>query len=443
MRRFQSFVALTAGILFLVPGFALAADAPQGAGQSREAAPAIGPSKQDAAEEAAEKGDAKDNEASAVPPGKDRKFKIKYTRKGLDLGDRDGNYTARINWRAQIRYSTPFDAAPRDADDFDKAELTQFRFRRARFKVKGVAFRPWVQYAIEHDLVDNRFLTGELTIAPLDWLQLKVGQWKAHYNRERADSSGKQQFVERSIVTRPFTIDRQKGAMLTGRIMPGTRGDARYYAGVFAGTGRGTSGLDESDGTPMLVARYQWNFLKRDLPYSQSDIEGRQKPAASLAFGASSNRSRYTRFSSSGGGQIDGFEDGEVGQYSLRQYVQEAALHYKGFSFQQEFHWKRIVDNKNFTTTHLRGSYVQAGYFFHHLVSWIPKQLETAGRYAFVDYNTATPDDLLDEVTVVVNWFFWGHANKLSFDVSWLGLDRAVEADLLDTRYRAQWDISF
>ena len=86
---------------------------------------------------------------------------------------------------------------------------------------------------------------------------------------------------------------------------------------------------------------------------------------------------------------------------------------------------------------------MQAGYFFHHLVPWIPKQLETAGRYAFVDYNTALPDDLLDEWMFVVNWFFWGHANKLSFDVSWLGLDRAVEADLSDTRYRVQWDISF
>jgi hypothetical protein len=43
-----------------------------------------------------------------------------------------------------------------------------------------------------------------------------------------------------------------------------------------------------------------------------------------------------------------------------------------------------------------------------------------------------------------VNWFFWGHANKLSFDVSRLGLDRTSEPDLVaDTRYRAQWDIPF
>ena len=418
MRRFHQRLPAAWIILFLVPGLGLAADATQGSDASSDAAPAI----------AANEG---------------RKAWIKYGRKGLDLSDRRGNYSARINWRGQIRYSTPFDAGPRNAPGFDKEELTQFRFRRARFKAKGVVFRPWVQYAIEHDLVNNRFITGSLTIAHLDWLQLKVGQWKATYNRERVTSSGKQQFAERSIVNRPFTIDRQMGSMLTGRLMKGTWGDSRYYAGVFSGTGRGVSPVKENDGTPMLMARYQWNFLKRDLPYSQSDLEYHEKPAASLAFGTVSNRGRYTRFSSSGGGQIIGFEPGEPGQYSLRQYVQETALKYKGFSLQQEFHWKRIVDNKNFTTTYLRGSYVQAGYFFHYFVPWIPKQLQTAGRYAFVDYNTAAPDDLLDEFTFAVNWFFWDHANKLTFDVSRLGLAQTSEPDLAASRYRAQWDITF
>lgn len=438
MRRFRSLVTLVLGILFLVPSLSLAAGAPQRSNPPGEAAPVIGQS-----ENKAQKSDAEDIEPSALTADEGRKVKIKYSRKGLDIEDRRGNYSARINWRGQIRYSDPFDAEPRNAPGFDKEDLTQFRFRRARFKAKGVVFRPWVQYAVEHDLINNRFLTGDLTIAPVDWLQLKVGQWKATYNRERVDSSGKQQFVERSIVNRPFTIDRQPGAMLTGRLMKGTWGDSHYYAGIFAGTGRGITSVDESDGTPMLMARYQWNFLKRDLPHSQSDIEYHETPAASLAFGTLSNRSRYTRFSGSGAGQIIGFEPGEPGQYSLRQYLQETALKYKGFSLQQEFHWKRIVDNKSLTTTHLRGSYAQAGYFFHYVAPWVPKQLETAVRYAFVDYNTAAPDDLLEEFTFAVNWFFWGHANKLTFDVSRLGLDQTSGPDLAATRYRTQWDITF
>ncbi len=368
---------------------------------------------------------------------------VKYSRKGLEIKGRDGNYTTRINWRSQLRYSYPFDAAPRNSEGFDKEEVRDFGFRRARFKAKGAVFRPWIQYSIEHDLVNNRLLTADLTIGRLEWLQFKFGQWKANYNRERVDSSGKQQFAERSIVNRTFTVDRQKGAMLTGRLMKGTRGDSRYYAGIFAGTGRGISSRDENAGRPLLMARYQWNFLKRDLEFSQSDLEYHEQPAASLSFATLSNRSRYTRFSGSGGGQLQGFQPGELGQYSIRQYLEETALKYRGFSFQHELHWKRIIDNKNLATTHLRGSYAQAGYFFHHLAPRVPKQLETAFRYAFVDHNTSAPNDLLHEFAFAVNWFFEGHSNKLTFEVSRLRLNQTGKPDLSDTRYRTQWDVSF
>ena len=68
---------------------------------------------------------------------------VKYSRKGLEIKGRDGNYTTRINWRSQLRYSYPFDAAPRNSEGFDKEEVRDFGFRRARFKAKGAVFRPW------------------------------------------------------------------------------------------------------------------------------------------------------------------------------------------------------------------------------------------------------------------------------------------------------------
>ena len=61
---------------------------------------------------------------------------------------------------------------------------------------------------------------------------------KSNYNRERVDSSGRQQFVERSIVNRIFTVDRQVGVMIKGRLNKGTVADMRYYAGIFNGEGR-------------------------------------------------------------------------------------------------------------------------------------------------------------------------------------------------------------
>lgn len=444
-RQFLLGLALAAGVILAAPATLFPADRPDNADTPAQGeAQDIEAQGNEASQEAAPAAPAPDLAPDPAPQPASKKSPppIKFSRKGLELSDSKGNFTSRINWRLQSRYSYPFDSDPRTPDDFATQGGKDFDFRRARFKAEGAVFRPWIEYSMEHDLVNNRLLTADVTIARFEGLQFKFGQWKANYSRERVDSSGKQQFAERSIVNRVFTLDRQKGAMVTGRLMKGTLGDSRYYGGVFSGTGRGISSRDERGRSPLLVARYQWNFLKRDVEHSQSDLAYHEKPAASLAFAAASNRGRYTRFSSSGGGQLEGFAAGDPGQYSIRQYLEETALKYRGFSYQQEFHWKRIIDNKNLRTTRLRGSYAQAGYFFHHLAPAIPKQLETAFRYAFVDRDTSAPDDLLQEFTFAVNWFFEGHSNKLTFDVSRLRLNQTGEPHLADTRYRAQWDIT-
>jgi hypothetical protein len=193
----------------------------------------------------------------------------------------------------------------------------------------------------------------------------------------------------------------------------------------------------------MWFGRYAWNLFGRDLPYSQSDVEFHEEPAGTLAFAAVRNTSPYTRFSSAGGGQLPGFEPGVVGQYSLTQFVEEAAFKYRGFSFQHEYHWKRIVDNVASTTTNLRGSYVQSGIFPWSLAKWFPQPLEFAARYAFVDPDTSIPGDRRTEIVVGSNWFFAGHDNKLTADYSWIALQQPGGPDLKDQRFRAQWDISF
>jgi hypothetical protein len=216
---------------------------------------------------------------------------------------------------------------------------------------------------------------------------------------------------------------------------------------VFTGQGLGVFrdrivAADAADGSPMWLARYQWNPLGGGVSLSQSDLERQATPRLSLAVATTSNRSSYTRFSSSGGGQLDGFQAGAPGQYSLRQYMTEAAFKQQGFSLQQEFHWKRVTDNVNSTETRMRGSYVQAGYFFNEIYRKVPRQLEFAVRYAFVDPRIGRSNDLRHEAGVVANWFFKGHDDKLSVDVSRYSL---AAAENLGSRVgvRVQWDASF
>lgn len=165
----------------------------------------------------------------------------------------------------------------------------------------------------------------------MPYLQLKVGQWKVHYNRERVISSGKQQMADRSLINQSFTVDRQIGISLFGRLKGGGAADFNYWASLFNGTGRGAK--ENDDRHMMFMLRVQWNFLGRELSFTGSDLAYHDRGAALLALAAVTNQSPYTRFSQAGGGQLPGFEESEPGQYRVNQWMAETALQYRGISW--------------------------------------------------------------------------------------------------------------
>lgn len=69
------------------------------------------------------------------------------------------------------------------------------------------------------------------------------------------------------------------------------------------------------------------------------------------------------------------------------------------------------------------GGFAQAGYFPHDVIPFVPKKLEFAGRYAFVDPKLAINNIEQQEASGVVTYFFNGHSNKVNFQVSHLNLD--------------------
>ena len=363
---------------------------------------------------------------------------IEYGAKGLDIRSRDGNYHAHIDWRAQLRFTErDFDDPVAPAPD---VKTGNFVVNRARFKLGGHAYRPWLSYYFEYDFPRSALLDLRFTLQASDELRLRVGQWKIPYNRERVDSSGKQQFAERSIGTPWFTLDRQQGLAVFGRLWQGTRADSWYNVGVYSGTGRGGTGSVEH---PMVLGRWQWNFLKRDLPFSQSDIGYRDKPAATISVAGASWQGPFTAFSTKGGGELPGYETGDSDRYRVRQALFETAYQYRGFSWQQEYHWKTIDDTQTGVVRDLYGWYAQAGYFFHALFAKFPKPLEIAFRLAEVDPDTSADDDSENEWTLAFNWFFAGHRNKLTFDFSRLRNRNEEVGQRWENRIRLQWDVSF
>lgn len=360
---------------------------------------------------------------------------VDYDYPGTKVTSPAGAFTATIELRAQLRYtSEDFPDAPGDASESD-AEL-----RRFRFKLGGRLFAESLDYYTEYDFPSDRLLDLRVTWTASEALQARVGQWKVPYNRERIDSSGKQQFADRSLANDFFTLDRQRGVALFGRLWAGTHAESWYNVGVFEGTGRdGRGSADE----PLVLGRWQWNALGHDLEFSQSDVGYRELPAVAVALAAARVRGPYTAFSSAGGEQLDGFEPGDSDRYRLEQVLVETAAQYDGWSWQHEHHWKTIDDTETANTTRLHGGYAQLGYFPHATLPAIPRPFEIAWRYSRVDPDRDRSSDTQTEKTIAINWFFSDHDNKLTLDHSWLH-DEAAAATERDTRrWRAQWDVSF
>ncbi|RFM27330.1 OprO/OprP family phosphate-selective porin [Deminuibacter soli] len=370
-----------------------------------------------------------------------KKVSAHYGSKGFEFKTADDKFLLQVQSRLQFRFSTPEDQDPVTFDDFTGITKPAFRINRARLKVGGHAFKPWLKYYWEYELSQSNLLNYTIMIEKWDWLKFQVGQFKVEYTRERRISSGEQTMVDRSVINREFTLDRQQGAEIYGRLKGKGIADFNYWAGVFTGTGRGSTTND--DNHLMYFSRLQWNFTGRYLDFEGSDLEIHKEPAGVLAVSGVTNQSPYTRFSQAGGGYLEGYEDGKPGQYRVTQANIETALMYKGFSWQSEFHWKEIIDKlNNDHTDNLHGYYIQAGYFFHEALHWWPKPLELAVRNAGYNPNREADQTKKRETSVAANWFFNGHKNKLTAETSYFNYDKTGGIPAHQWRFRLQWDIS-
>ncbi|MFH7010420.1 OprO/OprP family phosphate-selective porin [Flavobacterium sp. FlaQc-52] len=366
---------------------------------------------------------------------------VSYGSKGIQLETRDNKFLFQLQSRLQFRFATPYDQDPLTYDDFNQDNQTAFKINRARLKVGGHAFEPWLKYYWEYELSQSNLLDFRIMIEKWDWMSFKIGQWKTEFTRERFISSGEQQMVERSILNRPFTTDRQQGVEIYGHLKGKGIADFNYWVAALTGTGRGNTKNDDQN--LMYFGRAQWNFLGRTLDFEGGDLEFHEKPTAIIALAGVTNRSPYTRFSQAGGGSLEGFEEEKPGQYRVNQYNIESAFMYRGFSWQSEWHHKNIIDRvNNNELTRLRGYYAQAGYFFHTIWPWVPKHLEMAGRHAVYRPDKNFKDNLQRESTVAFNYFFKGHKNKLTGEVSYFDFQDSSLQYTGGWRFRVQWDIS-
>ncbi len=373
-----------------------------------------------------------------------------YGGDGFGFETDDGRFSLTIQNRIQARYATPFDSDPRTLEDLERNQRS-FMIRRARTKLRGHAYRTWLEYYLQYDWADPILRDLNLTISKYRWATLEVGRGKVLYNDERKTSSANQQFVNRSIVNDVFTVDRQQGVQLYGNVFPETVADTTYYLGVFSGKGVGERNND--DHHLMYNVRLQWNALGGEIPFSQSDTEYREQPALNFAIAANTNRSACLAFETN---QIScrplpwaPYDTiGEPGQYRINQMMGEIRFKWVGFSLLHEFHAKQINDtlaapDDPFRRTTMLGGLLQAGYFPHHDLPIFPENLEIAGRYASVNPRLAVNNIRQHETSVVMTYFLNSHQNKVNLQLSHLTLDPTGLASRAEQRLWLQWDLTY
>jgi hypothetical protein len=358
--------------------------------------------------------------------------------RGIFIESADGNFRTSLQFRLQFRASHPYDPDPDEDVDFDAPSATQTQIRRARFKVDGHGFAPWLRYYMEYDVGISRLLNFEVKVEKSEQFRFKVGQWKAFYTRERVVSSGRQVTVDRSLINRPFTIDRQQGISFYGRLGAGTTADVNYWVSAF--TGLGANGPRNDDNKLMYMGRLQWNPFGRVVDFRGSDLERSEEAALSIAVGAVTNNSPCTRFSGSGCGQLVGYTGDR--DYRINQAMFETAFKYRGFSWDQEFHWKRIEDKSTGDETELLGNYAMVGYFPGEVIESFPDPLMLGVRWSVFEPDETVNDSDWSELTVAGTWFFNGHDNKLTAEYALFTAKDALNSSS-GSRWRLQWDIQF
>lgn len=222
---------------------------------------------------------------------------------GLTFASEDGLFSLALRLRAQFLYEVemPYDRAEGERGDVEQNLL----IRRARVVFAGNMWGAKTKYKVELAVApadigmrslpgtDNPPMTnGDNYVSRsllLDWyvefkqlrdLNVRVGQYKVSYSRERVISSGDLQFVDRSLLNQEFTVDRDVGIELRSRDLFGWDKRLRYAVGIYNGDGHSQYELDTF--SPMYLARLEFLPLGDFEDYEQSDLERSDKPGLSI-----------------------------------------------------------------------------------------------------------------------------------------------------------------
>ncbi|KAB0671996.1 porin [Oryzomonas sagensis] len=341
---------------------------------------------------------------------------------GFTFTSADGKFSTSIGGVYQLRYTLMDlddvnNTAAKRAQDYSKFEL-----KRIKLHFNGYAYSPDLTYKMQLNFANIAGGTtnngGLLEFAWLNYrlrdeIQLRFGQDKVQFGRQWITSSDAQQFVDTSAVTSAFVPGYDTGVMIHGKIAGGL---VNYNIGGYGGVGQNTYRTTTDNS---FAARLAVNPLG-DVKYSESDVEYSVNPLVS--FGANFFRdtiyngetnnlffAKSTSWYGLGSSLMTKkFSAGEPLDFNTA--GADAVFKWRGFSATGEYFFAEADGQTSKNRLRADGFYAQAGYFV------IPKTVELAYRYSYIDPNRDVTNDHWVENTGAVSWYINKQNLKIQAD---------------------------
>ncbi|MBL8602628.1 MAG: porin [Myxococcales bacterium] len=358
---------------------------------------------------------------------------------GVTLRSGDGRFELNLRGRIQTRFTlTAADAQP-------DGPGTEFAIRRMRLVFQGHALSRAVQYYIQLGL-SNRDTESDLrlpvrdayvTLTRVRDLQLRVGQMKVPFDRQRVVSSSALQFPDRAMVTSELNLDRDVGVQLFSRDLFGLGHRLGYQLGVFGGDGRNRT--SQASGL-LYVARLELTPMGAFDDYVEADLSRSPRLRLSLGVGVAYNLNTNRAQSTHGATYT-------LGRFDVRSVELDLHLKWRGLSVISSFIDRR-ADAAAVSRTvegalqreyarNMQGWFVQSG-----LMLW--RGLELVARYGqlapvVLDPATVDPSQRARrELGAGLNYYFEGHALKVQADYFIYAGARWAEAQEHQARVQLQ-----
>lgn len=368
----------------------------------------------------------------------------------LNIVGKDSTWSMKIGARMQFLTTTTWTAEDGQWEDPHTTALV----RRARLKFNGFAYSPKLKYKIELGL-SNRDMSGAseytgnapryILDAVVIWnfyqnFELWLGQSKLPGNLERTISSGNLQQVDRSLLNRRFTLDRETGLQIRHHFYIGDHFLVREKFALSKGEGRNV--ISENLGGAQFTGRLEllpFGEFTDDGDFIGSDQKRERTPKLMLSAAYDHNNDAVKTRSNQGSYMINdvGFHHTDINTFFL-----DAMFKYNGFSFMGEYAHRDANDplakNADGSLTGDavligNGLNLQTGYLFRN--NW-----EVSGRYTQINPD----EDIIDEnrekqYTLGLSRYIVGHKLKVQTDISYSSIGTNTD----ELMFRLQFDIHF